>query len=351
MSATAPAPLPDSDLTVRSEPCPDQPDAVMGDLARLSDGTRRDTLRDLVIRMLLPMARRVSRRFQRQGVDFDDLVQVASVGLIKAVDGYDPHRGHAFLSYAIPKLTGEIRRHLRDRTAAVRLPRSLQEASGPVFRAAEELQQRLGDGSPTPDQIAEHTGLETDRVASTLRALHECRPRSLDEPARSDQESPLAFLIGSEDAALGRVVDTVALVTEVRQLPERDRRVLYPRFYPEQTQQQIADVIGVSQMQVSRILRRCLVPCPNARYQEAHDVEHLRERTWVIPEGFVPGSGTVFFPDREPAGPYEITGPARHTSHQRFNELGDLPTPRCRPLRTARTDPWSADTVCSGGWA
>ncbi|WP_442803009.1 sensory rhodopsin transducer [Streptomyces sp. EMB24] len=80
-------------------------------------------------------------------------------------------------------------------------------------------------------------------------------------------------------------------------------------------------------------------------------MEHLRERTWVIPEGFVPGSDTVFFPDREPAGPYEVTGPARRTLRQRFNELGDRPTPCCRPSRTARTDSRTADIVCSGGWA
>lgn len=258
MSATAAAPLPHSDTTVASEPFSDRLDALMRELAQQPPGPRRAVLRDQVIRMLLPLVRRVSRRFQRHGEDFDDLVQVASVGLIKAVDGYDPDLGHAFLSYALPKLTGEIRRHLRDRTPAVRLPRSLQEASGPVFQAVEELEQRLGGGSPSPEQIAEHTGMEPDRVVSTLRALHECHPRSLDEPARSGQESPPAFLIGIEDAALGRVVDTVALVTQVRQLPERDRRVLYLRFYQEQTQQQIADVIGVSQMQVSRILRRCL---------------------------------------------------------------------------------------------
>ncbi|MER7895785.1 sigma-70 family RNA polymerase sigma factor [Streptomyces sp. NPDC096046] len=258
MPATTAVPLPHSDTTAASEPFSDRLDALLRELARQPPGPRRTVLRDQVIHMLLPLVRRVSRRFRRHGEDLDDLVQVASVGLIKAVDGYDPDLGHAFLSYALPKLTGEIRRHLRDRTTAVRLPRSLQEASGPVFQAVEELEQRLGGGSPTPEQIAEHTGMEPDRVLSTLRALHECRPRSLDEPARSDQESPPAFLIGSEDAALGRVVDTVALVTQMRQLPERDRRVLYLRFYQERTQQQIADVIGVSQMQVSRILRRCL---------------------------------------------------------------------------------------------
>ncbi|MFD7699264.1 sigma-70 family RNA polymerase sigma factor [Streptomyces caelestis] len=240
------------------EPSSEQLDALLRELSEHPPGLRRAALRDHVIRLLLPMARRVTRRFGRHGEEFEDLVQVASLGLIKAVDGYDPARGHAFLAYALPKVTGELRRHLRDRTTTVRLPRPLQEASGRIFQAVEELEQRSGGRSPTSAQIAEHTGLGQDRVLSTLRAVHACRPRSLDEPAGHGQEGPLARLVGAEDPALGRVVDTVSLAALVKRLPERDRRVLYLRFYRERTQQQIADAVGVSQMQVSRILRRCL---------------------------------------------------------------------------------------------
>ncbi|MEW2077850.1 SigB/SigF/SigG family RNA polymerase sigma factor [Streptomyces sp. NPDC013433] len=239
------------------EPSSEQLDALLRELSEHPPGLRRAALRDRVIRLLLPMARRVTRRFQCQGEESDDLVQVASLGLIKAVDGYDPARGHAFLAYALPKVTGELRRHLRDRTTTVRLPRPLQEASGRIFQAVEELEQRLGGRSPTSEQIAEHTGLGQDRVLSTLRAVHACRPRSLDEPTGHGREGPLAHLVGAEDPALGRVVDTVSLAALVKRLPERDRQVLYLRFYRERTQQQIADAIGVSQMQVSRILRRC----------------------------------------------------------------------------------------------
>ncbi|WP_073935497.1 sigma-70 family RNA polymerase sigma factor [Streptomyces sp. CB02400] len=239
------------------EPSSEQLDSLLRELSEHPPGLRRAALREHVIRLLLPMARRVTRRFQRHGEEFDDLVQVASLGLIKAVDGYDPALGHAFLSYAVPKVTGELRRHLRDRTATVRLPRPLQEASGRILQAVEELEQRLGGHSPTPEQIAGHTGLGQDRVLSALRAVHACRARSLDEPAGHDQEIPLACLVGAEDPALGRVVDTVSLTALVKRLPECDRRVLYLRFYREYTQQQIADAIGVSQMQVSRILRRC----------------------------------------------------------------------------------------------
>ncbi|MER6624935.1 SigB/SigF/SigG family RNA polymerase sigma factor [Streptomyces sp. NPDC000931] len=239
------------------EPSSEQLDSLLRELSEHPPGPRRAALREHVIRLLLPMARRVTRRFQRHGEEFDDLVQVASLGLVKAVDGYDPALGHAFLSYAVPKVTGELRRHLRDRTATVRLPRPLQEASGRILQAVEELEQRLGGRSPTPEQIAAHTGLGQDRVLSALRAVHACRARSLDEPAGHDQEIPLARLVGAEDPALGRVVDTVSLTALVKRLPERDRRVLYLRFYRECTQQQIADAVGVSQMQVSRILRRC----------------------------------------------------------------------------------------------
>ncbi|MER6633909.1 SigB/SigF/SigG family RNA polymerase sigma factor, partial [Streptomyces sp. NPDC000987] len=258
MSSSAAGPLRPRDATAAAEPSSERFDVLMREMAEQPPGPRRTALRDQILVLLLPLARRVARRYRHRGEDLDDLVQVASLGLVKAVDGYDPALGHAFLSYALPKVTGELRRHLRDRTAAVRLPRPLHEASRQVFQAVEELEQRLGGRPPTPEQIAEHTGLEPHRVLSALRAVHECRPRSLDEPAAHDQDSPLACLIGAEDAALGRVLDTLTVTALVKRLPERDRRVLYLRFYREQTQQQIADVIGVSQMQVSRILRRCL---------------------------------------------------------------------------------------------
>ncbi|QKW03943.1 sigma-70 family RNA polymerase sigma factor [Streptomyces sp. NA02536] len=239
------------------EPTAQHLDALLRELSEQPQGPRRAALRDDVIRRLLPVAHRVTRRFRRHGEEWDDLVQVASLGLIKAVDGYDPARGHAFLSYALPKVTGEVRRHLRDRTAAVRLPRPLQEAAGQVFRAVEELEQRLDGHPPTTEQIAEHTGLGADRVLSALRAVHECRPRSLDAPAGGGRDVP-ACPLGAEDPALGLVVDTVSLASLVRRLPERDRRVLHLRFYREQSQREIAEAVGVSQMQVSRILRRCL---------------------------------------------------------------------------------------------
>ncbi|MFR0354889.1 sigma-70 family RNA polymerase sigma factor [Streptomyces sediminimaris] len=236
----------------------DRLDTLMRDLAALPPGPRRMVLRERAIQALLPLARRVARRFTGRGEDYDDLVQVAALGVVKAVDGYDHTLGHAFLAYALPTIRGEIRRHLRDRTTAVRLPRPLQEVQGQIFQAAEELEQRLGGRSPTPEQIARHTGLQPHRVLAALRAGRDCRPRSLDAPVSADDGSCLLSLLGGEDAALDLVVDTMALSAQLRLLSDRDRYVLYLRFYREQTQHEIAEAIGVSQMQVCRILRRCL---------------------------------------------------------------------------------------------
>ncbi|MEV0691716.1 sigma-70 family RNA polymerase sigma factor [Streptomyces sp. NPDC050388] len=305
MSTSAAGVIRTRDATV-PEPSPEQLDALLRELSKHPPGLRRAALRDHVIRLLLPMAHRVTRRFRRQGEEFDDLLQVASLGLIKAVDGYDPTLGHAFLSYALPTVTGELRRHLRDRTTAVRLPRPLQEASGQIFQAVEELEQRLGGCSPTSEQIAEHTGLERGRVLATLRAVHECRPRSLDEPTGHDQEASLACLVGAEDPALGRVLDTVSLASLVKRLPERDRQVLYLRFYRERTQQQIADAVGVSQMQVSRILRRCFDRLREALLASepcAGDGEETRVRV----------TGRADRPVRSSCGPRGAAEPVRPT--------------------------------------
>ncbi|MCH0566722.1 sigma-70 family RNA polymerase sigma factor, partial [Streptomyces sp. MUM 2J] len=233
-------------------------DALMRELAALPPGPQRRAARERTIGLLVPLARRLARRFHGRSEDDDDLVQVASVGLIKAVDGYDPDRGYAFLAYAVPTVVGEIRRHLRDRTGVLRLPRPVQEARGPVLQAVEELQQRNGGRSPSPVEIAAHTGLEPHRVTGTLRAVQACRARSLDAQTDSGVDGTLLSLVGTEDRELDRVLDSVALDSAVRRLPERDRLVLRLRFYQDFTQQQIADVIGVSQMQVSRILSRCL---------------------------------------------------------------------------------------------
>ncbi|MFC7990958.1 SigB/SigF/SigG family RNA polymerase sigma factor [Streptomyces pilosus] len=350
------APAADDSRTRRSpvpEPSPQQLDALLREFAEQPAGPRRAALRDHLIRLLLPMARRITRRFQHHGEEFDDLAQVAAVGLIKAVDGYDPARGHAFLAYALPKVTGEVRRHLRDRTAVVRLPRPLQEASGRVFQAVEDLEQRLGGRSPTAEEIAEHTGLDRERVLSALRAVHECRTRSLDEPAGHGRREAQVRAAGAEDPALGRVVDAVSLATLVRRLPERDRRVLHLRFHRECSQAQIARAVGVSQMQVSRILRRCLdrlregleegEPCAEGRAgrtvrgpRAAADAVHLA------------GTGGGAHVARRPTAPppAATAAPGRPPGRQ---PRGDDPAPaRRRPPHPRRGPRTPATTVTAG---
>ncbi|MEU0400574.1 SigB/SigF/SigG family RNA polymerase sigma factor [Streptomyces sp. NPDC006197] len=257
MSLSAPSTPQRYDRAMGATLCSERIDRLMHDLAALPPGPRRSAARERVIGLLVPLARRVACRFRAHREDHEDLVQVASLGLVKAVDGYDPALGHAFLSYALPTIVGEIKRHMRDHSAAVRLPRPLQEARARIFQASEELEQLHGGRSPSLAEIAEHTGLETDRVTATLRAVRECSPRYLDAAAGDGDHCAVVSLLGGEDPELGRVVDTVALTTAVKRLPERDRRVLYLRFYHERTQQEIAGAIGVSQMQVSRILARC----------------------------------------------------------------------------------------------
>lgn len=228
---------------------------MMRALADCPPGPRRQDLRDAAIRALLPLARRLARRFRGHGEDLDDLVQVASVGLTKAVDGFVPSRGHAFLSYAVPTVVGELRRHLRDHTPPIRLPRSLQEARGPVFQAVEELEQRHG-GPPAVARIVAHTGMTPALVTATLRAATECRLLSLDASAGVCESLPVPGYTGTADRSIDHVVDVVALASAVRRLTPLERRILHLRFYQERTQQQIAESVGLSQVQVSRALAR-----------------------------------------------------------------------------------------------
>ncbi|MFF9408095.1 sigma-70 family RNA polymerase sigma factor [Streptomyces anandii] len=231
-------------------------DAMLRDLADCPPGPRREALRDETIRALLPLARRLARRFRGQGEDIDDLVQVASLGLTKAVDGFAPSRGQAFLPYALPTIVGEMRRHLRDRVPAIRMPRPLHEARGAVLQAMEELEQRHGGVPPSTAQIVAHTGMDAALVTATLRAVRDCRLVSFDAPAGTWEAFTGFGHTGGPERSIDHVIDVVALVAAVRRLTVLERRVLYLRFYREQTQQQIADAVGLSQAQVSRSLAR-----------------------------------------------------------------------------------------------
>jgi RNA polymerase sigma-B factor len=215
--------------------------------------------RDELIRRYLPLARRLATRYRHTGEPLDDLIQVASMGLVLAATRYDPARGTSFASYAVPTIVGELRRHIRDHGWAARVPRSLQENVLRITAAGAELSGHLGR-SPTPSELAEATGLESSAVLEAMEAARAYEAESLDHrPGRDDEagESLLATL-GGEDPGYRLVEYGVAMAPAMSELTEQERTILAMRFAEDLTQSEIARRVGVSQMQVSRLLRRSL---------------------------------------------------------------------------------------------
>ncbi|MEW1776293.1 SigB/SigF/SigG family RNA polymerase sigma factor [Streptomyces sp. NPDC086777] len=236
----------------------DAPDtaAVFARLAVLDDGPERDALRDELVAAWLPMAHRIAGRFRDRGESVEDLRQVAALGLVKAVDRYDPARG-AFESYAVPTITGEVKRHFRDRMWALRVPRRVQELRNRVRVARRELTQNPGSAEPTVAELAAHTGLTEDEVGAGMEALESFSTLSLDaELSAGEDGHSLADTLGDADASYDVVVDREAAKEGLRRLPERERAILYMRFFEDMTQSRIADQLGISQMHVSRLISR-----------------------------------------------------------------------------------------------
>jgi len=209
--------------------------------------------------MYLPLARRLAQRYVRSSEPREDLVQVACVGLVKAIERFDPERGPTFASFAIPTILGELRRYFRDATWAVHVPRGAQERAFAI-EAAEEHLRTTQRSAPTVSQIAEYLHMSEEEVLDGLLAVKAYEADSLDAPAGgADEEgrSPLE-LIGGEDESYELIEADASVVPAIRSLGERDRRVLHLRFVCEMSQSEIASQIGVSQMQVSRILARSL---------------------------------------------------------------------------------------------
>ncbi|WP_428831573.1 SigB/SigF/SigG family RNA polymerase sigma factor [Actinocorallia cavernae] len=225
-------------------------------LAELDEGPERDAVRDELVAAWLPMAHRIAGRFRDRGESVEDLRQVAALGLVKAVDRYDPSRG-AFESYAVPTITGEVKRHFRDRMWALRVPRRVQELRNRVRVARRELTQNPGSAEPTNAALAAHTGLTEEEVAAGLEALESFSTLSLDaELAGGDDGYSLADTLGAADTSYDVVVDREAAKEGLRRLPERERAILYMRFFEDMTQSRIADQLGISQMHVSRLISR-----------------------------------------------------------------------------------------------
>lgn len=233
--------------------------AILDDAAlfrRWHDGGDRSARDELTARYL-PRAHYVARRFRSRTEPLDDLEQVASVGLVKALHRYDPEQGAAFWTYALPTITGELKRHFRDHCWTVHVPRAVQERVMHVQRTLARLGADLGR-SPSVAELAEALSLGTEEVLEALEAGSAFDPRSLDAPAPGEDDGSFADLLGAYDGALDAAEERALLGPALRELSARERVVLHLRFSEDLSQSEIARRVGISQMQVSRVLRAAL---------------------------------------------------------------------------------------------
>jgi RNA polymerase sigma-B factor len=227
-----------------------------------ADHPRRRVLRAALITGYLPVARNIARRYRNRGENLEDLEQVATVGLINAVDRFEVGRGVDFLAFAVPTIAGEVQRHYRDRASTIRVPRRMRGLQAMVLQAVDELVQRSGV-APRPSELARHLDLDVAEVIEALEAVHRSRLSSLDEPFAGGEggggENPrFAAALAVRDPEVGLVVDRESLGPLLNALPERERRIVLLRFFGNQTQSEIAAELDLSQMHVSRLLARTL---------------------------------------------------------------------------------------------
>jgi RNA polymerase sigma-B factor len=220
--------------------------------ARRPDPAARDEL----VRMHLPLAEHLARRFTGRGEPLDDLLQVASLGLVQAIDRFDPDREVQFSTFATVTIVGELKRHFRDRGWSIRVPRNLQEATLLVNRTIGELWQELGR-SPTAQDVAERAHLSVDDVLEAMEAAHAYSTSSLEAPVDAEGVA-MGDTLGELDPAIEISEEWMSIEPAIRRLPPRERRILVLRFFKGLTQAEIAEQIGISQMHVSRLLSRTL---------------------------------------------------------------------------------------------
>ena len=215
--------------------------------------------REELIERFLPLARKLARRYAQSSEPYEDLVQVACLGLVKAVERFDPDRGFAFSSFAVPTIVGELKRYFRDTAWALHVDRGAQERARKITDAQQKLSSRTGR-MPTVDELAQYLELGQEEVLEGLQTAEAYGAVSLDAPLSSedDEESSRLDALGQEDRRLGLVDDHATIFAAARHLSTREREILYLRFGEDLTQSEIADRVGVSQMQVSRLLRRSL---------------------------------------------------------------------------------------------
>ncbi|MEU4774248.1 SigB/SigF/SigG family RNA polymerase sigma factor [Micromonospora sp. NPDC023644] len=254
-TTTAPSATPKLDPRALTDSAAD----LLNAMAALPAGhPSRAALRDRAIEAWLPLANHLAHRYSGRGEPTDDLAQTAAVGLIKAIDKFDPSRGVDFAGYAIPTIIGELKRHFRDRTWDIRVPRRLQELRLAISDANSSLLQTLGR-SPTVADIAAHLKLTEEEVLEGLEGARAYNAVSLSTPTGDgDRATELGDMLGGEDGEFELAELRVALGPALATLDEREQKILTLRFYGNLTQSQIAEQIGVSQMHVSRLLARAL---------------------------------------------------------------------------------------------
>jgi len=224
------------------------------------DDPSRAAVRDRLVEMHLPLVRHLALRFRNRGEPLDDLVQVGTIGLIKAVDRFDLEREVEFSTYATPTVVGEIKRHFRDKGWAIRVPRRLQELRQQISIASQDLGQKFGR-SPTVAELSTHLGVSEEDILEGLESASAYSTMSLDAGTEGDDDGPPAMLdtLGIDDAALEGVEYRESLKPLLAALPPRERHIIALRFFHNMTQSQIAEEIGISQMHVSRLLAKTLV--------------------------------------------------------------------------------------------
>ena len=220
----------------------------------------RAAVREKLVDQYIGLVEFLARRFRNRGEPLEDLVQVGTIGLLKAIDRFELEREVEFSTYATPTIVGELKRHFRDKGWAVRVPRRLQELHLELTKIISNLGQELGR-SPTVPEIAEHAGISEETVLEGMEIAHAYSFTSLDAPIDTDdaESSSFADQMGGEDEQLENLEYRASLAPEMAKLPERERKILFLRFYRGMTQSEIADRLGISQMHVSRLLNRTLM--------------------------------------------------------------------------------------------
>ena len=220
-----------------------------------SSDAQRSAARDALVEMHLPLVRHLARRYAERGEPMEDVIQAGTIGLIQAVDRFEPDRGLAFSTYAVPTVVGAIRRHFRDATWSMKVPRRVQELRGKIDAAHDSLTQDLGR-SPTVAEIAERASVDAQDVLDSLELSRVREMTQID--AVAPDGAPLADRLGDLDASLAGVDDAETVKKLLASLPDQERLVVTMRFFDGMSQSEIANEVGVSQMQISRLLSRSL---------------------------------------------------------------------------------------------